>query len=143
MFKKIMLFFAILLASVSVSKAQDCNGSYLGTLDVVKMNDKNYDKVSNQAFTISNFNLTGKVAKIGKMPGDINIDLDIDENDGQLSSSSSQCGTLNVFGFIPVKLYLTSFSGSCTGNTIEFTIKCTGLYKGSSIAAEVHYTGSK
>ena len=53
MFKKIMLFFAILLASVSVSKAQDCNGSYLGTLDVVKMNDKNYDKVSNQAFIMA------------------------------------------------------------------------------------------
>lgn len=143
MFKKIIMFFAILLASVSVSKAQDCNGSYLGTLDVVKMNNKNYDVVANQTFSISDYNLTGKVAKIGKMPGDINIDLDIDENGGQLTSSSSTCGTLNVFGLIPVKLYLTSFSGSYNGNTIEFTIKCTGLYKGSSIEAEVHYTGSK
>ncbi len=138
------MFFAIFMASVSAVCAQSCEGSYIGTLDVVKMNDKNYNAVENQEFTIDeDLNLSGKVAQIGSMPGTIYIDLDIVENGTTLTTAASTCGTLKVFNLIPITLALTDFRGTIDGDNIEFTLKCNGLYKDSPIAAEVHYTGIK
>lgn len=144
MLKKIFMFFAIFMASVSAVCAQNSVGSYTGTLDVVKMNDKNYNAVENQEFTIDeDLNLSGKVAKIGNMPGTIYIDLDIIESGTTLTTAASTCGSLKVLNFIPITLALTDFQGTVDGDNIEFTLKCNGLYKGSPIAAEVHYTGNK
>ena len=78
MLKNLFLFFAIFMASVFSAMAQNSVGYYIGKLDVVKMNETSYNPVENQEFKVSsNLKLTGKVAKIGKMPGDINISLAI------------------------------------------------------------------
>ena len=131
MLKKLFLFFAIFMASVFSAMAQNSVGYYIGKLDVVKMNETSYNPVENQEFKVSsNLKLTGKVAKIGKMPGDINISLAITE-------------TGNVLGFIPVSLILKDFHGTINGDDIEFTLKCDGVYENSPISAEVHYTGKK
>lgn len=144
MLKKIFMFFAIFMASVSAVCAQNSVGSYIGTLDVVKMNDKNYNAVEYQEFTVDDeLNLSGKVAQIGSMPGTIYIDLDIVENGTDLTTTASTCGTLKVLNLIPITLALTDFHGTINGDNIEFTLKCNGLYKNSPIAAEVHYTGKR
>lgn len=144
MLKKLFLFFAILMASVSGAMAQNCVGDYVGELDIVKMNDNYYDAVENQEFKISDkMKLTGKVAKIGKMPGDINISLTVVENGNSLTATGSTCGKLNVLGFIPVPLALSNFYGTIDGDNIEFTLECSGLYNGSPIKAHVHYKGKK
>lgn len=139
------MFFAIFMASVSAVCAQNSEGSYIGTLDVVKMNDKNYNAVENQVFTVTDLNLSGKVAKVGSMPGTIYIDLKIAEDGTTLKAAdgANSCGTLKVFNLLPITLALTDFHGTVNGDDIEFTLKCNGLYKDSPIAAEVHYTGKK
>ena len=147
MLKKLFLFFAIFMASVFSAMAQNSVGYYICKLDVIKMNETSYNPVENQEFKVSsNLKLTGKVAKIGKMPGDINISLAITETGNVLGSSTAVggvCGKLNVLGFIPVSLILKDFHGTINGDDIEFTLKCDGLYKNSPISAEVHYTGKK
>lgn len=144
MLKKLFMFIAIFMASVNFAMAQSAAGSYNGTLDVVKMNDNNYNPVENQTFEVSsNLKLTGTVKKVGKMPGDIVLSMNLVQNGNTSTCKDNVCGKLNILGFIPASLYLSSFSGSIDGNNIEFTIECDGLYKGSSIHAKVHYKGTK
>ena len=144
--KKFILFFALFVACISFAQAQNYTGSYTGTMDEIRMNDKTYDSQTGKTFTLSASKLTGTVNKIGSMPGTITIDLDIsvDSNGNITAVNETKCGELKVLGLIPIALKLSNLSNaSVKDGTLEYTLECTGTYLGKSYSAHIHFSGTK
>ena len=81
-----------LFGLVSNVSAQD----YKGTLSNVTMNGKHFNNVENQVFSLSDqgngvYLLTGRVQKIGKMPGTINIELQVSIVNGIITPIEIDC----------------------------------------------------
>lgn len=146
--KKILMIFAILMASVNYVLAQSYTGSYTGTMDEIQMNDKTYNPQTGQSFTLSSTYITGTVSKIGSMPGTIYITMPVSvDSAGTITATKGQsCGTLKVLGLIGIDLTLTSLSDATvdtTTKTLEFTLECTGTYLGTTYNAHIHFNGTK
>lgn len=141
--KKATLIFAFLLAFVGFANAQNYVGSYKGLMDEITMRGNSYDDVPDQVFNLTINMLTGTVSGIGSMPGTISINLPITvDADGNITTTSATCGTLTIFGLIPITLELTSLTGAIVkDNTLEFTLECHGAYLGMDFPASVHFKG--
>lgn len=114
-----------LFGLVSNVSAQD----YKGTLSNVTMNGKHFNNVENQVFSLSDqgngvYLLTGRVQKIGKMPGTINIELQVSIVNGIITPIEIDCkaGVLRILGKLAVSIKLGSITGNLTDNTIHFVL---------------------
>ena len=114
-----------LFGLVSNVSAQD----YKGTLSNVTMNGKHFNNVEKQVFSLSDkgngiYLLTGRVQKIGKMPGTINIDLKVSIVNGIITpiEIDGEAGELSILGKLPVPIKLGSITGNLTDNTIHFVL---------------------
>lgn len=143
--KIIFLLLAFVIIGVSSAQAQSYTGSYTGTMDEIRMNDKEYSSQSNQVFTLAETTLSGAVSKIGSMPGVITITQQITvDGTGNVTATDSECGTLKVLKLIPIPLTLTSLTGKVMDDgSLEFTLECTGTYLGKDYKAHIHFSGTK
>ena len=114
-----------LFGLVSNVSAQD----YKGTLSNVTMNGKHFNNVENQVFSLSDqgngvYLLTGRVQKIGKMPGTINIELQVSIVNGIITpiEIDRKAGELRILGKLAVSIKLGSITGNLTDNTIHFVL---------------------
>lgn len=141
--KKVTLIFSFLLAFVGLANAQNYVGSYKGLMDEITMRGNSYDDVPDQVFNLTINMLTGTVSEIGSMPGTISINLPIVvDADGNITTTSTTCGTLTILGIIPITLELTSLTeATIKNNILEFTLECHGTYFGQDFPASVHFKG--
>lgn len=135
-----------LFGLVSNVSAQD----YKGTLSNVTMNGKHFNNVENQVFSLSDqgngvYLLTGRVQKIGKMPGTINIELQVSIVNGIITPIEIDCkvGELSILGKLAVSIKLGSITGNLTDNTIHFVLDTYAGWKAvPTFPASVTFDGS-
>lgn len=136
-----------LFGFVSNVSAQD----YKGTLSNVTMNGKHFNDVPNQIFVLTDngdgtFQLTGEVKQIGKMPGTINIDVQILITNDIISPREvdDKAGVLNLFnGGLSVTIKLRNITGSRVGNTLHFVLDTYAGWKAiPTFPASVTFDGS-
>lgn len=135
-----------LFGLVSNVSAQD----YKGTLSNVTMNGKHFNNVENQVFSLSDqgngvYLLTGRVQKIGKMPGTINIELQVSIVNGIITpiEIDRKAGELRILGKLAVSIKLGSITGNLTDNTIHFVLDTYAGWKAvPTFPASVTFDGS-
>lgn len=134
-----------LFGLVSNVSAQD----YKGTLSNVTMNGKHFNNVENQVFSLSDkgngvYLLTGRVQKIGKMPGTINIELQVSIVNGIITIEiEGKAGELSILGKLAVSIKLGSITGNLTDNTIHFVLDTYAGWKAvPTFPASVTFDGS-
>lgn len=135
-----------LFGLVSNVSAQD----YKGTLSNVTMNGKHFNNVENQVFSLSDqgngvYLLTGRVQKIGKMPGTINIELKVSIVNGIITpiEIDRKAGELRILGKLAVSIKLGSITGNLTDNTIHFVLDTYAGWKAiPTFPASVTFDGS-
>lgn len=135
-----------LFGLVSNVSAQD----YKGTLSNVTMNGKHFNNVENQVFSLSDqgngvYLLTGRVQKIGKMPGTINIELQVSIVNGIITpiEIDRKAGELRILGKLAVSIKLGSITGNLTDNTIHFVLDTYAGWKAvPTFPASVTFNGS-
>lgn len=135
-----------LFGLVSNVSAQD----YKGTLSNVTMNGKHFNNVENQVFSLSDqgngvYLLTGRVQKIGKMPGTINIELQVSIVNGIITpiEIDRKAGELRILGKLAVSIKLGSITGNLTDNTIHFVLDTYAGWKTvPTFPASVTFDGS-
>lgn len=130
----------------TVLTISDYEGTYNGTMDKIKMKGKDYEPRT-ASYTLEGGILTCVFPKIGSMPGNITIELEIevDEKTGEITANEGeQAGTLKILKMLPIKLYLESLTDAkVTGKMIEFTLAVSGKFLGANFPASIHFIGTK
>lgn len=154
-----MFCYAIMFSTVQVALAFNENvglyetpinnnydGDYVGVMDSIYMDGKKYDS-QNATFTITNNNkLKCNFPKIGKMPGNIVLDLPITiSSNGVISAQKGvKAGTLKILHLFPVPLKLDELTNAkVDGTLIEFDLKVSGEYNGKNFPAAIKFKGHK
>ena len=136
-----------LFCFVSNVSAQD----YKGTLSNVTMNGKHFNDVPNQIFVLTDngdgtFQLTGEVKQIGKMPGTINVDVQVLVTNDIITplEIDGKAGVLNLFNRrLSVTIKLRNITGSRVGNTLHFVLDTYAGWKAiPTFPASVTFDGS-
>lgn len=128
--RKLLLSTVLTVISVFSFVANASAQNYKGTLSNVTMNGKHFNDVPNQIFVLTDngngtFQLTGEVKQIGKMPGTINVDVQVLVTNDIISPKKigDKAGVLNLFnGGLPVTIKLGNITGSRVGNTLHFVL---------------------
>lgn len=122
------------------------DGNYVGVMDSIYMDSKKYDP-QNATFKITNNNkLKCNFPKIGKMPGNIVLDLPITiSSDGVISAQKGEvAGSLLILHALSIDLKLDALENAkIVGSSIEFDLKVSGEYLGKNFPAAIHFKGNK
>lgn len=158
--KKILftMFMALTFVMNAKANVSDYVGEYYGTLSNIMMNNKTgYADQTMSFFITADGKLHGEIGQIGKMPGKITIDMDVDiDEDGNMTAVYTKAGvldfTISILG--SSTLYLdedgadddgatSPFVGTIKSNKMNFTLYVVGKYLGASFPARVSFEGTK
>lgn len=149
--RKILLSTVLTVMSVFSFVANASAQNYKGMLSNVTMNGKHFNDVPNQIFVLTDngdgtFQLTGEVKQIGKMPGTINVDVQVLVTNDIITplEIDGNAGVLNLFnGKLPVTIKLRNITGSRVGNTLHFVLDTYAGWKAiPTFPASVTFDGS-
>lgn len=127
-----------------------CADSFLGTLSQVVVNKKTYPSLSGQRFTLMHqsekrYLLRGQIGPIGKMPGRVEIELPLSEDDGlllPLVPEGTDIGGLRTKMGPRFSLCLTHFSGTLREGRLNFALSVYGKLAFVTVArTSFVYTG--
>lgn len=151
----ILLIFIQNLAGMPLHAAtnnNDFGGTYTGKLEKITMNGKSFKGLDHVTFTLNrlengNYKMTSSpIGPIGKMPGEVNISLEIQiDKDGNMTAPKNvEAGNIKK-GILHLSITQESLSGHIKNKQMTFALDCYSmkLFGYKAVKAQVGFNGKK